>query len=267
MEIYISSIQPYLEPSGALTYLDLVDFDLLPKSRQEKIKNFVRRSDKARALVAGLLLRKICHVTEDEHLTLGPQGKPYLKNHGKSDGLFFNLSHSGKYVVLVTAQREVGIDIEEMVFENREQPNSHTLRKVGIELKEMMPYSEKVARAVLTPEELKWLKEQNSAEAFYRLWTAKESVMKAFGLGFSLPPESFSVLPMDESPHLIMGRKCYLKWQNYEGHMICTTVLDEEEKLENFLLDDLLTSNFSGLYSQATFKYPCSRLPKSMSHC
>ena len=259
MEIFISSIQPYL---------DHADFNLLPKSRQEKIKNFIRAEDKARALVAGLLLRKVCHVTEDEQLTLGTQGKPYLKNNGKSDGLFFNLSHSGKYVVLVTAQREVGIDIEELVFENREQLNCpYTQRKVDIELKEMMPYSDKVAQAVLTPEELKWLKEQDSDKSFYRLWTAKESVMKAFGLGFSLPPESFSVLPMDESPHLIMGRKCYLKWQNYEGHMICTTVLDEEEKLENFLLDDLLTSNFSGLYSQATFKYPYSRLPKSMSHC
>ena len=38
-------------------------------------------------------------------------GKPFYQN-----GPFFNISHSGKYVIMAVANNEVGVDIEEKIF-------------------------------------------------------------------------------------------------------------------------------------------------------
>ena len=38
--------------------------------------------------------------------------------------------------------------------------------------------------------------ERDPTERFFRLWTLKESVMKAVGKGLALPPSGFSVLPL-----------------------------------------------------------------------
>ena len=188
MKLYISPIKPHMELNGS---------EHVAAARRERIRKYRRVEDKARCLVAGLLLKQVCGVTDDGHLTYGPNGKPYLKN----GGMFFNLSHSGDYVTLATADREVGVDIEKVA-----------------------PYSQAVAERCFTPEELKWMRRRGDDEAFYRLWTAKESVMKAVGLGLSMPPESFSVLPMDESEHRIGGRSWFLDWTAHDGHVICRAV-------------------------------------------
>lgn len=51
---------------------------------------------------------------------------------------------------------------------------------------------------VLRREEQEWLRALASDErplAFARLWAAKEAYLKALGIGFARPPESFAVLP------------------------------------------------------------------------
>ncbi len=53
------------------------------------------------------------------------------------------------------------------------------------------------------------------------LWTAKESVMKACGQGLYMAPESFSVLPVSDGPHLIHGKNWFLSWNLSDGHQIC----------------------------------------------
>ena len=69
---------------------------MLHPNGRKKICTYVQAADKARCLAAGLLLRRICGVTDDVQLWHGENGKPYLRK----GGIYFNISHSGKYAVL-----------------------------------------------------------------------------------------------------------------------------------------------------------------------
>ncbi|KYD00676.1 4'-phosphopantetheinyl transferase family protein [Bacillus atrophaeus] len=114
--------------------------------------------------------------------------------------LHFNISHSGKWVVIAFSDFKVGIDIEEML---------------EIEFKEVIPY--------FTYEEqmyLNSLKEDKKLD-FYRMWTAKESYMKYTGLGFNLDLNSFSV-PLQES-----GKVSLKGSPNKESPLISSFLLGE----------------------------------------
>jgi len=207
MRLYISGIQEFISLRGV---------ELVTEKRRERISAYMREQDKARSLVAGLLLRHVCGVTDDSMLAFGEKGKPYLTG-GR---MHFNISHSGEYVVLASAGREVGVDIEKM-----------------------RPYPAAVAEKVFTAAEREWLYSQNSNEAFYRLWTAKESIMKASGLGLSMAPGSFCVLPgqvreasgvipCDTPGCRVNGMVWYLDWLSFDGHMICRAIADSDDSTE-----------------------------------
>jgi phosphopantetheinyl transferase len=126
-----------------------------------------------------------------------------------------------------------------------------------VDIEKIKPYPEAVAKRCFTAMERGWLCEAAPGgardEAFYRLWTAKESVMKATGLGFSLPPGDFSVLPMvesdseseSESSHRIAGKDWFLDWIALRGYMICIAVETRAGKTEYIELSagDLLNGH------------------------
>ena len=205
MRLYICNINDFL---------DLKGIELVTANRLKRIHAFKFDADKARALVSGLLLRCFCGVTDDNDLWYGNNGKPYLKD----NGLFFNISHSGDYVVLGTAGCELGVDIEIV-----------------------KPFPGNVAGRFFTPEECDYLNTENTNEAFFRIWTAKESVMKGSGLGLSMSPESFSVLPIDSSGHMIRDRLWFLEWFSFDNHIICRSIEDKNEETEIIhCVDDML---------------------------
>ena len=74
----------------------------------EKYQKHKRETDKKQELIAGYLLKEYLGVENDAQLVMNKNGKPMLVDARKH----FNLSHSGKYVVLAIADQEVGIDIE-----------------------------------------------------------------------------------------------------------------------------------------------------------
>ena len=223
MRLYISGIKPYM---------DLRGLALVTGARQQRIQAYRRAEDKARCLVAGLLLRQVCGVTDDRQLVYGEHGKPYLLSRIQTGvnregdvfapdkerrDMYFSIAHAGDYVILATADTEVGVDIEKVA-----------------------PYEEAVAARCFTSPEQEWMRQERRDDAFYRLWTAKESVMKAAGLGFALPPETFSVLapilsaaagpsalsgapdaPPSASAVPAAGRSWFLDWLVHDGHIIC----------------------------------------------
>ena len=97
------------------------------------------------------------------------------------EGIYFNISHSGEYVLCAVSEKPVGCDIEKA---------------------ENAPFE--ITDSVFLPSERKYIAEaQNDADKlrrFFRLWTMKESYIKMTGegLGEALPrieinPEKLTV--------------------------------------------------------------------------
>ena len=196
-----------LKPETVVRYVDIAEFEdlagleLLSDERRERVERYRVLEDKARCLAAGLLLRR--YVSRKDP-SKGPHGKPYFP-----DGPFFNLSHSGKYVVLAVSSGDVGVDIEEI-----------------------RPRSEKIAERCFAAAEQDWIdRQKDPVEAFYRLWTAKESIMKATGEGFNMPPESFRVFPAEAAGQDAYGKDWYLHWMDLKGHVICLAAPETQENL------------------------------------
>lgn len=115
----------------------------------------------------------------------GKKGKPALKTHAT---FAFNLSHSADRALLALgACADIGVDIER--YRDRME-------------------EDKLALRYFSPAELEDLETLDSdearREAFYAIWTRKESYMKAVGDGFSIPLKSFRVtVPPDEAAQLL----------------------------------------------------------------
>lgn len=220
MEIYVADVRP-LAQSGVFEE----KMQRLPSARREHILKCKREADRLRGLGAGLLLeyglrqRGYSLVKGEEQgqtdlsaegmlpvtLEKGRFGKTYLCG---CSGLFFNLSHAGDYVAAVFAEDEVGIDIE-------------SIRRA----------KEGVARRFFLGEEceylglgaeasLQWSKEEQDLR-FTRLWTRKESYIKAIGEGMHLPLNSFSVLGDEVVTGGENGERWYLRtYDKPEGYVL-----------------------------------------------
>ncbi len=163
----------------------------LNADRKQKFERYMQPKDKLRCLVGGLLL----------YFTLGHNKPPLYNIYGKpyfEHDLCFNISHAGDYVVLATSTHAIGIDVE----------NTHR-------------YNKDIAAKCFTAQEIIWLKENESPQAFFKLWTAKESIMKAVGCGFNLNPSSFNVLPICNGEHSINNQTWFLYWHSLQNHELC----------------------------------------------
>lgn len=97
-------------------------------------------------------------------------GKPFLKN----SNLFFSLSHSNLYSALVVSDREVGIDIEKII------------------------YVDSIFKRYFNDEEKDFVnKSINRDKAFTEIWTRKEAYLKRIWIG--LNPNLKEVNGLDRS--------------------------------------------------------------------
>lgn len=97
-------------------------------------------------------------------------GKPYL---AKEPDIHFNLSHSGEWAVCAISSSPVGVDIQHC-DEGRRDVASRFFHREEIRYLDSLPQFRR-------------------DEGFYRLWTLKESFVKATGRGLDLPLRSFWV--------------------------------------------------------------------------
>ena len=168
-KLYIASSEP-LKDSARFERLA----QTIPEERREKLKAFRHDGARRLSLAASLLLM---HALQDEGLSAGEiavtaYGKPYLP---QQPDFHFSLSHSGNMALCAVSNEEVGCDIE--------IPHG---------------FDPKIARRFFHKTECDWLfaqPEQAQSNAFYRLWTCKESFIKAIGLGLSQELDSFAVIP------------------------------------------------------------------------
>ncbi|MDL2289278.1 4'-phosphopantetheinyl transferase superfamily protein [Clostridia bacterium OttesenSCG-928-F22] len=133
-------------------------------------------------------------LTQELEILAGEYGKPYFKHY---DRLHFSVSHSGEYYLCGLHTSPLGIDIEKI----------HACNRLGI------------ARRFFHAEEYEFLL-QKDEEAFFRVWTAKESYVKYLGRGISDEFSQFSVAGAQQTGLLADGsRIAYL--DGFDGYCAC----------------------------------------------
>ena len=161
------------------------------KEQKEKALRFKDDKDQRRSLISSYLVNQL----SKEELQKNPMGKPFYPN-----GPYFNISHSGRYVIMAIANKEVGVDIEENVE-----------KQIDVLLK------------LFNEAEVKMIKEHAD---FYYLWCAKESLIKCMGS---------SIGKIKEVPSLpLNGLKTYKEVDYqcqtfiYDKHIISITKMGKE---------------------------------------
>ena len=153
-------------------------YDLASEDRCRQADRYLRREDAHRCIVADSALRYMLRHTigtEQTPVSRTPAGKPFLPDH---PALHFNLSHSGRWVVIAWADQPVGIDVETVRMDHRK---------------------EGLARRFYHPEEQAYLFQlQDWSWRFFEIWTKKESYLKYLGTGIDRALNSFSVLDLTE---------------------------------------------------------------------
>lgn len=170
--------------SFVLSYVD--------KTRKEKAKRFKNEKDQLLSLGAAYLMKKYLPNGE---IKITDTGKPYLPN-----GPFFNVSHSGEYVVFASSSNsEVGIDIER-IDENKLD---------GI-------------RYVLDEEE----KKISDSGLLFQIWSNKESLIKCSSNGLK-DIKKVKGLPLN-GLRIINGETYYSKSVIYNGYSLSVTLKGNE---------------------------------------
>ena len=135
--------------------------------RKLRAECYLRQEDKLRCVTAAALLKTLLAANDDQ-IGQNEFGKPYIK--GRTD-VHYNLSHSGRYVVLAWGDTEVGVDVQ------RHDSDANT---------------EAIGKRFFTFDELQYI--QGDRKRFYEIWTKKESFLKYTGKGLRAGLGSFSVL-------------------------------------------------------------------------
>jgi 4'-phosphopantetheinyl transferase len=176
----LSTVEVY-----AIQLLPAEDFELvrgkmleiLPQKARERFTHLSRGADVQRSLLGELLARyliagKLRISGEEIIFEAGPNGKPAIRG---NDTLYFNISHSGQWVVCAIASVPVGVDVERL-----------------------RPVNPGLAKRFFTNGEFEMLQalpEEERTSKFIELWTLKESFLKAIGRGLTRNLNSFSVEP------------------------------------------------------------------------
>ena len=143
-------------------------------SRLEKIKISSKRKQSIGAeLLLNYAVQECCpqlHPPFD--IVCGDQGRPEFK----SIPLYFNVSHSGKYVACAISDELVGLDIEN-----------------NLEFKPL------VSQRFFNEKELELIEEaRDKNRCFARIWTAKESVAKYYGIGLAMKLSEIDTIESDK---------------------------------------------------------------------
>ena len=160
--------------------------------QKEKALRYANEIDQIRSLLSSYLKNQLSR----EELLKNENGKPYFAN-----GPYFNISHSGKYVLMVVSTAEIGVDIEEI----KNKDMSSLVR-------------------IFNEAEAKMIKEHSD---FYYLWCAKESLIKCMGLSVGKVRE-IPGLPLN-GLKTYKGKDYQCKSFIYDKHIVSITREGNEE--------------------------------------
>lgn len=179
LEVYRLNIKELLGEQYKEVFLKQVS-----KEKRERIRRFRREIDGQRTLLGEILIKTMLskHLRRPMKEIIFKEneyGKPYLEG----NPLYFNLSHSGEWVVGVISEAPVGIDVEE-------------IKKADLG----------IAERFFTKKEYHWLQQIENHEIrhkmFYTLWSGKESYIKMIGKGLTIPLDEFELMYTEENLQL-----------------------------------------------------------------
>lgn len=166
-------------------------FILLNEEEKKRANNYLQQKDTQRFILARGLL-KICASqylgipAKAIEIKIGANKKPFIQS-SSSIKLDYNISHSGNWIMMVFGIGALGIDVEQI--------------QASFNFETLLP-------VCFSDEEQSYIQtNSNSRELFYRLWTRKESFVKATSRGLD---ETLSHLicldgEWELLPHLSMG--------------------------------------------------------------
>lgn len=115
-------------------------------------------------------------------IVFNEHGKPYLKD----NKLYFNISHDRNMTVLVTSDKEIGVDLE------------------------YLTYKPSVVNKYFTPREQEIIKNSKNKEYdFTKIWVMKESYVKMLGIGILYGLEKVDTIKLIKKFEII-DKKEYL---------------------------------------------------------
>jgi 4'-phosphopantetheinyl transferase len=159
------------------------DFSLLSKDERARALYFYRHEDRVRAIATRAALRRLlaerlASPADEIGFVANKYGKPFLRH---EEGIEFNVSHAGTFsLIAISTDGPIGVDIE--------------CRNRGVEEKMFDDY-------VLSSME----RSSGSGIAdFIEHWVAKESALKALGLGISEYLQAVSILPGEGSDYRVI---------------------------------------------------------------
>lgn len=167
----------------------------LSKEEQERAESFHFEKDRIQYVVSHYALRYLlaayvgcdANILQFEHNSFG---KPFVKNSKVS----FNLSHSGNIALIAITQGiEVGVDVEKV----EREIDYLNLAKSFFSQSEYMSILSAVNSEQLA--------------SFYRCWTGKEAIVKAYGKGLSIPLDSFSIDLGCHRPYQVVELKAVME--------------------------------------------------------
>jgi len=149
----------------------------LSAEERSRADRFLRAEDRTRFILTRAALRSLLgeaigSAPKDIAFETSAYGKPHLA-HGR--GPHFNVSHSGSFALIGISERPIGVDIELM---------RDTFDELAL------------ARSFFCEDEHRFLAGLESPaqlQSFYKIWTCKEAVLKAFGVGISTYLKDFSI--------------------------------------------------------------------------
>jgi 4'-phosphopantetheinyl transferase len=161
---------------------------LLPRlspDEHERARRFVFdrhrfRYVRTRAALRSILGRHLQMPASEVALRTAPGGKTFLAD--ASASLYFNVSHSSDLALIaLTRGGEIGVDLEAV----RPRVDDWVM----------------LAQRYFAAEEVEALEGYSAAErvqAFFRVWTRKEAIVKLLGDGLRMPLDRF-IVPLDET--------------------------------------------------------------------
>lgn len=176
--------------------------EYISPQRLQKTLRYRMPDDQKRCIAGSVLLR---YFLGDTAILDNGFGKPVAEN-----GVCFNLSHSGGWVLLAVDDRDVGCDIESVCFVD----------------------AARMGKIVFTGRECRMVETApDKTGVFFDLWTKKEALLKCMGKGFHRNAKSVDVSGdyYDEDK-----TRYYFKLYRFDDYTLaaCSTIDNFPDNLE-----------------------------------